>query len=26
MTQILDNLVALLSLEPIEENLFRGMS
>lgn len=26
MSQILDNLVALLSLEPIEENLFRGMS
>lgn len=26
MTQILDNLVALLSLEQIEENLFRGMS
>ncbi|GAB3378111.1 acyl-CoA thioesterase domain-containing protein [Azotobacter armeniacus] len=26
MTEILDNLVALLSLEPIEENLFRGCS
>jgi len=26
MTQILDNLVALLSLEQIEENLFRGTS
>ena len=26
MTQILDNLVALLSLEPIVEILFRGMS
>ena len=26
MTEILDNLVALLSLEPIEENLFRGRS
>lgn len=26
MTQVLDDLVALLSLEPIEENLFRGRS
>lgn len=26
MTQILDNLVALLNLEPIEENLSRDMS
>ena len=26
MTEILDNLVSLLSLEPIEENLFRGRS
>ncbi|MFC0711865.1 acyl-CoA thioesterase II [Azorhizophilus paspali] len=26
MTEILDNLIALLSLEPIEENLFRGRS
>ena len=26
MSQVLDDLVALLSLEPIEENLFRGRS
>lgn len=26
MSQVLDDLVALLSLEPIEENLFRGLS
>jgi acyl-CoA thioesterase-2 len=26
MSQLLDNLVALLSLEPIEENIFRGVS
>jgi acyl-CoA thioesterase-2 len=26
MSQVLDDLVALLSLEPIEENLFRGVS